>query len=221
MNKDVYAIANSAIPPASIITHQPLLSIHAPHQTGVCLVYPDLVTLPPLRSNLLSKIAKRVPVLLFSETELRRTTDCYPIELLEMARTETVLVGKSIRPLIQVEAAALRLEIEANCRRNLILLRQQAWREPFALPRILRASLGQLLQTLKYIPALKASNIDPIENVHFDEIAEILNLDATQLDTLSHSLMLWHTPRTWRRIAEEYFMLITKVVSRIDTLHAQ
>lgn len=221
MNKWVYALQNSIIAPESMITHSPLLSIHAPNQVGVCLIYPDHVTLPTLLSYPLNKIAKRVPVLLFTETELKRTADCYPIELLEMVLTEKVLIGRSIRPLIEVESGALRLEIEANCRRNLILLRQQAWHNPFALAKILRASLGQLLQTLKYVPALKTQNIEPIENADLDLIANLLGLDADKLDSLATSIMRRHAPSTWLQIAEEYLALLTLVVSKIDTFHGE
>ena len=217
MNKWVNELANSIVPPESMITHQPLLSIHSPSQVGVCLIYPDHVTLPTLLSYPLNKIAKRVPVLLFTETELKSTTDCYPIELLEMARTETILIGKSIRPLITVDPSALRLEIEANCRRNLILLRQQAWHNPFALAKILRASLGQLLQTLKYVPALMSTNIDPIENADLDHIADILKIDGDKLDSLALTIMKPHAPSTWRQIAEDYLNLVTHIVSKIDS----
>jgi hypothetical protein len=174
-----------------------------------------------LLSYPLNKIAKRVPVLLFTETELSRTTDCYPIELLEMARTETVLLGKSVRPLIQVEPTALRLEVEANCRRNLILLRQQAWQTPFALPKILRASLGQLLQTLKYVPALKLSTIVPIENADLDQIGDILDIDAAKLDSLATALTKWQAPSAWKQLAENYLDLVTDIVSKIDTFSLQ
>ncbi len=204
-----------------MIKHSPLLSIHTLKQVGVCLIYPDHVTLPTLLSYPLNKIAKRIPVLLFTETELKRTTDCYPIELLEMVRTEKVLFGKSIRPLIQVEPSALRLEIESNCRRNLILLRQQAWHNPFTLAKTLRASLSQLLHTLKYVPALNTTRIEPIENADLDLISAFLGLDADKLDGLSTSIMRHHVPSTWRQITEEYLVFLTTIVSIIDTFQTE
>ena len=150
-----------------------------------------------------------------------RTTDCYPIELLEMARTETVLIGQPIRSLIQVAPSALRLEIEANCRRNLILLRQQAWHNPFALANILRASLGQLLQTLKYVPALTRKDIAPIDHADLDAIAHILKIDGDKLDTLAMTIMKHHAPSTWLQITEDYLALLTHIVSKIDSFEPE
>jgi hypothetical protein len=221
MNKWVQEIKGSTLPPESMITHKPLLTLHSKQALGLCVVYPDHVTLPELLSYPLNKIARRFPVLLFTESELKRTADCYPIELLEMVRTETVLIGRSIRPLIQVEPAALRLEIEANCRRNLILLRQQAWSNPLALPGILRASLGQLLQTIKYVPVLNAAIVLPIENAELDQISKALDLDLNPLDSLSLSIIKPHAPNTWRKIAEQYLDLLTLIVSKIDTFDIQ
>lgn len=156
--------------------------------------------------------------MIFTESELKKTADCYPIELLEMIRTETVLIGKSIRPLIEVDATDLRLEIESNCRRNLILLRQQAWQNPFGLARILQASMGQLLQTIKYVPSLKhKAKIEPVENADLDLIATILELDAEKLARFSVELFKMHNPAAWRQLAEEYLEMVAHVVAKIDS----
>ena len=220
MDRWINALANSVIPPESIITHQPLLSVHAPNHVGFCLIYPNHVTLPALLSYPINKIARRAPVLIFTESELQGTVDCYPIECLEMVRTETVRFGSSIRPLIDVEPADLRLEIESNCRRNLILLRQHAWRNPFGLAKILRASMGQLIQTIKYVPSLNhRAMIEPVENADLNLIATILELDTEKLTRLSVLLFKLHNPSMWRQLAEEYLDLVTHVVAKIDSFN--
>lgn len=64
--------------------------------------------------------------LLMSETEVRSSTECFPIEFHDMTERRRVLAGRDIVPELVIDDSSYRAQIEYQLRSKLLRLRQKA-----------------------------------------------------------------------------------------------
>lgn len=64
--------------------------------------------------------------LLMSETEVRSSTECFPIEFHDMIERRRILAGRDIIPELQIDDSGYRAQIEYQLRSKLLRLRQKA-----------------------------------------------------------------------------------------------
>ena len=65
------------------------------------------------------------PPLLFTMERLKKSTDVFPVELLDIKECHQILFGEDVVSDLEISTANLRLQIEHELRGNLIQLRQQ------------------------------------------------------------------------------------------------
>lgn len=95
------------------------------------------------------KIFLQTDILLLKQKEVSDSCDIFPIEYLEMIDSEKALYGKNLVDLIKIENTNLRLQIESNMRRNIILLKNAFIYDKKNILNVMEASLNNFLISLK------------------------------------------------------------------------
>jgi len=103
----------------------------------------------------LSKLIAQNMPLIFTEEEIINSCDIFPIEFYEILATGEVLYGKKLNDLVDIKNTNLRLQIESNLRRNIILLRQEYFIRKKELPLLLKESLNNVLLSLNNLLRLQ------------------------------------------------------------------
>ncbi len=124
------------------------------------------------------KIFLKTDTLILKQKELTDSCDIFPIEYLEMIDSEQSLYGKSLSELINIEDTNLRLQIESNIRRNIILLKNAFIYNHKNIVSVLEASLNNFVICLKNI--LRMNGVPVKEMTARDVLikaADIIELD--------------------------------------------
>ncbi|MBC8206584.1 MAG: nucleotidyltransferase domain-containing protein [Kiritimatiellales bacterium] len=109
-------------------------SAAAGDHTGKRSDYNVLVVTDHLRSEALKAFSKTAkawaragnpPPLLFTMERLNKSTDVFPVELLDIKECHKILTGEDVVSNLEISTDNLRLQIEHELRGNLIQLRQQ------------------------------------------------------------------------------------------------
>jgi hypothetical protein len=96
--------------------------------------------------------------LVFTREELRRSTDAFPIEIVDITRAHRVLYGEDPVTGLSVQRDCHRLQLEHELRSKLLRLRQKAaplLAEPPSLLRLLEDSLSTFLVFLRHLLILR------------------------------------------------------------------
>ncbi|MDD5455413.1 MAG: hypothetical protein PHV30_00095 [Candidatus Margulisbacteria bacterium] len=95
------------------------------------------------------------PPLLLSEAEIQHSCDVFPVEFNEICEAAETLYGKPLNKIINIQNINLRLQVESNLRRNIILLRREFFVRGQNLLPLLYESLTGFVLNLKYMLRLK------------------------------------------------------------------
>lgn len=169
----------------------------------------------------LAKQIKNQHPLVFTKRELLNSCDIFPIEFYEIQETAQTLFGQDFISLVSIEDHNLRLQIESNLRRNVILLRQEYFYRNIDLGLLLHQSFDNFLNSAKNILRLRGLDVERI--LPRDIIVQLTSLYYLDLDIfftiiryveknkkLSHQELdiLFH----------KYLSQLSKFVHEVDTL---
>jgi hypothetical protein len=108
------------------------------------------------------KIFLQTDVLFMKQTEIIASCDIFPIEYLEIIDTEISLFGKKLANLVSIDKINLRLQIESNARRNIILLKKAFLYDHKNLLNILDASFNDFIISMKNLLRLHEVSVKEI-----------------------------------------------------------
>jgi predicted nucleotidyltransferase len=164
----------------------------------------------------------RLAVLLLSEDDLRRSTDVFPIKLLDMQRHHRVLWGKEVLTDLNIARDHLRLRCEQEIKNLLLRLRQfylQRAHRPELIESTLTRALSSLLTNLNVLVELKtgqaAANklavIKAAEKIGLDNqpLREVLALKRGELKPDAAEL---------KRLYDAFMMTVQQAAVLVDTL---
>ncbi|MDD4527277.1 MAG: hypothetical protein PHF25_04465 [Candidatus Margulisbacteria bacterium] len=124
------------------------------------------------------KIFQQTDTLILTQREIKESCDIFPIEYLEMIDSEEALYGKKLSEIIKIENKNLRLQIESNIRRNIILLKSAFIYDKKHIAQTLNASLNSFIISLKNL--LRFHNV-PVKEMSARDVliktADIIELD--------------------------------------------
>ncbi|MEK6556869.1 MAG: hypothetical protein AABZ14_01015 [Candidatus Margulisiibacteriota bacterium] len=210
----------------SVIAHQSAL-FSSSGESPLLLIFEDSYE----NSEFYKKIGKDTPLLryfqnhpplIFCKKEIPAGSDIFPIEFYEFQDTEQVLFGESLQTMIQIEPEHLRLQIESNLRRNIILLRQNFLPHQTFLAEPLKASFANTLVTLKNVLRLKTIPFEGLsDRERLSLLASKFGLNEALLLDLYQRLSVSHrrTRRSqWKTLYHSYLADLSRLVDQIDLL---
>lgn len=172
--------------------------------------------------SLLLRYFKSHAPLIFAKKEIPAGSDIFPVEFYEILDTEQVLFGESLQNMIRVEPEHLRLQIESNLRRNIILLRQNFLPRRAFLPDQLKASFNHSSVTLKNVLRLKNIPFETLgERERLSLLASKFGLNEALFLELHQRLSVSHrrTRRSqWEALYHRYLAELSRLVDQIDLL---
>ncbi len=95
------------------------------------------------------KALQQTDTLIITQKELKDSCDIFPIEYLEMIDSEELVYGKKLSEIITIDNKNLRLQIESNLRRNIILIKKSFIYDKKNIAQIIEASLNNFMVSLK------------------------------------------------------------------------
>jgi hypothetical protein len=124
--------------------------------------------------------------LLMSETEVRTSTDCFPIEFHDMQERRRVLYGKDVIADLVIDRSFYRAQVEFDLRSKLLRLRQKAagvLTDKPALLRLMIESVSTFCVLARHV--LLLAGVEAGFRKH-ETVAKLrdIGLDATALETL-------------------------------------
>ena len=131
-----------------------------------------------LEAKPIYKIFLQTDILILKQKEIKDSCDIFPIEYLEMIDSEEPLYGKKLSELISIENTNLRLQVESNIRRNIILLKTAFIYDNKNLVKVLEASANHFVISLKNL--LRLYDV-PVKEMSARDVliktADIIELD--------------------------------------------
>jgi predicted nucleotidyltransferase len=132
------------------------------------------------------------PPLLMSETEMRTSTDCFPMEFHDMQVHRRVLYGRDVISEITIDRKYYRAQVEHELRAKLLRLRQKAAEvltRPDALAKLLTDSISTFCILGRHALILKGreprwpkrdvvADLDKVVGTRFDAFNAVLNIRA-------------------------------------------
>jgi hypothetical protein len=156
--------------------------------------------------------------LMFTSAELSRSLDAFPIELSEVKRTGTTVLGEFVPAELVIRPEHLRLQCERELR-GLVVHARLAW---FAaagsareLGRLLAAGSGRLLPVLEASAGLLAAAEVAGPAAVAQRLGSLLGVDATVLVDL-FALADAQVPLFARERLPELALLLDRLVERVD-----
>jgi len=154
-------IQNFKLELVSVISHESaLIKKEQDRSTKLLLIFNNTFNYQKFATSIntnkqLSKIfSKNVP-LIFTEEELINSCDIFPIEFYEILAKSTVLFGKNLSDIIIINDSNLRLQIESNLRRNIILLRQEYFSQRKIRETLIQESINNVLSCVNNLLRIK------------------------------------------------------------------
>jgi hypothetical protein len=132
------------------------------------------------------KIFLETDILILKQKEAKDSCDIFPIEYLEMIDSEETLYGKKLSEIISIEKTNLRLQVEANIRRNIILIKNAFIYDHKHLINILEASLNNFVISLKNL--LRMYEV-PVKEMSARDVL-IKTADIIELDIQTFFLLI-------------------------------
>ncbi len=175
-------------------------------------------------NKLLSKTCRLRSPLIFTEAELVSSCDIFPIEFNEILETAYVLHGNNPSKYIKIENSNLRLQVESNLRRNLILIREEYLSRRKQSSTLLLESLGHFILSIKNLLRLKnieVSNMDPRDIIV--SLSEVLDVEVKVFFTLIRHFEDKQEKnkvdsKEWTDLFFEYSQQLTQIIQEVDLL---
>jgi hypothetical protein len=126
--------------------------------------------------------------LLMSENELRRSTDCFPMEFYDMQECRMLLHGRDLVPEIRIEDRHYRAEVEYELRSKFIRLRQKAagiMSDTNMLTQLMSDSVATFLVIARHV--LRLRGVSPVPFPKREVVAALaahINVDAAPFQRL-------------------------------------
>ena len=128
------------------------------------------------------------PPLLMSEQEVRRSTDCFPIEFHDMQECRKVLHGRDIVAELVIQNLHYRSQVEYELRSKFIRLRQKAggvMNDPKLLTQLMSDSVATFLVLARHVLQLSgAANVPMAKRDVVTALATHINVDVAPFQQL-------------------------------------
>ncbi len=212
----------------SIVAHNSALLGRTQKDMNLLLVFNNnfnytLVEATIKKDSLLRRYFQTHAVLLFTAEEISNSCDIFPIEFFEILETAETLFGENLDKLIQISDANLRLQVESNIRRNIILLRKDYPHRQNHLYALLSESFNNQLITIKYILKLKKEETKDLKAADLiSKLSKVSKINPEAFNTLLLELekgrMANKRRNFWQKLFHNYHEQLTILVQDIDSL---
>ncbi len=205
-------------------------SAAAGDHTGKCSDYNVLVVTGDLGRDALKAFSKTAKSwaragnpapLLFTMERLNKSTDVFPVELLDIKECHRVLHGEDVVSDLDISTANLRLQIEHELRGNLIQLRQQyllASGNSKQVVNLLVQSLASFLVLFRASLRLFATDIPQKKFQALEKLNEIIPIPCEVFSTVQNLKDGTLKPKTVdaESLFEEYIKTVETVTDAVD-----
>jgi hypothetical protein len=161
--------------------------------------------------------------LLMSEDELRRSTDCFPMEFYDMQECRMLLHGRDLVPEIKIEDRHYRAEVEYELRSKFIRLRQKAagiMSDTTMLTQLMSDSVSTFLVIARHVLRLRGVSPVPFPKREVvSALAAHINVDAApfqRLLNLRSGEKLQGTDAL--SLFSQYLASVEKLIDTVDAL---
>jgi hypothetical protein len=161
--------------------------------------------------------------LLMSEEELRRSTDCFPMEFYDMQECRMLLHGRDLVPEIKIDNRHYRAEVEYELRAKFIRLRQKAagmMSDTAMLTQLMSDSVATFLVIARHV--LRLRGVSPVPFPKRDVVtalAEHINVDAAPFQRLLNLRSGEKLPGAdAHSLFAQYLASVEKLIDTIDSL---
>jgi hypothetical protein len=161
--------------------------------------------------------------LLMSEDELRRSTDCFPMEFYDMQECRMLLHGRDMVPEIKIENRHYRAEVEYELRAKFIRLRQKAagmMSDSAMLTQLMSDSVATFLVIARHV--LRLRGVSPVPFPKRDVVAalaEHINVDAAPFQRLLNLRSGEKLPGAdAHSLFAQYLASVEKLIDTVDSL---
>jgi hypothetical protein len=125
--------------------------------------------------------------LLFTESEMAASTDCFPMEFQDIRRYRRVLFGKDVADGLQVDSRFYRAQVEHELRAKLLRLRQKAagmMRDSDLLRRLLADSISTFCVLFRHALALHGRDVAPLRRDIISAARDHFAIDSSPFERL-------------------------------------
>jgi len=159
--------------------------------------------------------------LLFTMERLKKSTDVFPVELLDIKECHQILFGEDVVSDLEISTANLRLQIEHELRGNLIQLRQQyllAAGNPKEVCGLMVRSLSSFLVLFRASLRLFASDVPQKKFQALEKLNETIPVPCDVFQNVQHLKDGSLKPKNVDAdaIFEEYIKTIESVTDAVD-----
>jgi predicted nucleotidyltransferase len=161
--------------------------------------------------------------LLLTETELRTSTDCFPIEFHDIREHHRVLYGPDLVSDLEIDRAFYRAQVEHDLRARLLRLRQKAsgiLSDTDVLRRLLADSISTFCVLLRHALILHGEDAPPRKREVVERARERFGIDAAPFSKLLDLREERIKPKDLdpEPLLAEYMKEIEKAIAAVDRL---
>jgi hypothetical protein len=163
------------------------------------------------------------PPLLLTETEVRNSTDCFPIEFHDMVERRKVLFGADLIAGLDIDDSFYRAQVEYQLRAALLRLRRKAaavLHDHKLLANLLAESVATFLILGRHALRLAGEQPDYSKRATIDALGERFRLEPAPLVTLMDLREGKTTPRAIDvpQLFRQYLLAVETLVEAVDRL---
>jgi hypothetical protein len=161
--------------------------------------------------------------LLFTESEIAASTDCFPMEFTDIRRYHRILFGKDVASALEVDSRFYRAQVEHELRAKLFRLRQKGAgmiSDPDLLRRLLADSISTFCVLFRHALALHGRDVPPVRREVIQAARDHFAIDASPFQRLLDLREERIKPRDAEPVAllSGYLQGIVLVIDAVDRL---